>query len=113
LVVITRPSNLREDLENEENILGDEHVDLPLESIKVGRVYVKKRSYDKTNVRTSSRIKFKRKFFNGWSARGNVKFCGSRRTLFFVNESIRDHQLYFIALLKTGRLNFVVSFHRI
>jgi hypothetical protein len=53
-------------LEDEENIRVDEHVDLPLESIKACCIS-KNRSYDKTRVVRAVALKLERINLNGCS----------------------------------------------
>jgi hypothetical protein len=56
---ISRASNLSEDLEDEEFFYDEGIVDLKTGNLKGGRTHKKKsKSYDKTKVRRSSRIRF-------------------------------------------------------
>jgi hypothetical protein len=58
-LVVTRASNLCEDLEDEESLLDEDVIEEPLNKCKTkpGR---KKKSYDKANVRRSKRIRIKK-----------------------------------------------------
>ena len=58
-LIVKRASNPSEDLVDEDEVIEDDHVVQEVEYVKVGRQR-KKKSYDKTNIRRSNRIKLKK-----------------------------------------------------
>jgi hypothetical protein len=57
-MMVSRASDLCDDLEAEEDFLSDENVERP-KVITRERKIRKKKSYDKENVRRSNRVRFK------------------------------------------------------
>jgi hypothetical protein len=56
--MVSRASDLCDDLEAEEDFLSDENIEIP-KVITRERKARKKKSYDKENVRRSNRVRFK------------------------------------------------------
>ena len=58
-LIVNWASNLSEDLEDDESFMGDEHTE-KIESLEKNIRHQKKKSYDKTKVRRSNRLRLKK-----------------------------------------------------
>jgi hypothetical protein len=112
-LAVSRASILCDDLDGEDQYSGED-TSQNLITSRDNKRQCKKRSYDKTKVRRSERIKLKRKNLIAmeglrgltWNSEG-IRDPGKH---LFVKEAILEHRLDFIALLEVGRSNFTIPF---
>jgi hypothetical protein len=58
-LIVSKASNLCEDLVDDEDLIGEHILDIPVPN-KVQKRQRKKRSYDKTNLQRSNRVRVKK-----------------------------------------------------